>query len=242
MLCFTAGDAGTPPSLASAIEAVREAGLAVAWSGLTRNAVQDIERETPIVVVADDLAAEVRSLLATGTANLLFDREAPEGAALDRPVRVCVASYEVVGPTKNGGIGTAATSMAELLGAAGHDVTLLYTGWQALDDAGAVAGRGITSSDRSASASSETERPSRWTRRTSIRRAPTRCTGGWPRGIAMRRGTWCTFPDCQGHGYYALLARRLGSRSTPAPSWWARIRRHAGSTRRIAGRWTRHTR
>ncbi len=210
VLCFSAGDAGTPPPLASAIEAVRAAGLAVAWSGLTRNAIRDIERETPIVVVADDLGAEVRSLLATGTANLLFDREAPEGAVLERPVRICVASYEVVGPTKNGGIGTAATSTAELLGAAGHDVTLLYTGSQALDDAGRsrwaryYEQRSVRFCELRDGASLEVDTPH-------FNQARAYEVYRW---LAARDhdAPWDVvhFPDCQGHGYYALLARRLG--------------------------------
>lgn len=46
-----------------------------------------------------------------------------------RPARVLIASCEVAGPTGNGGIGTAYHSLAHVLAAAGHDVTLLYTGW-----------------------------------------------------------------------------------------------------------------
>lgn len=40
--------------------------------------------------------------------------------------RVCIASFDFVGPVKNGGVGTAFTSLGEGLAAAGHDVTLLY--------------------------------------------------------------------------------------------------------------------
>jgi GT2 family glycosyltransferase/glycosyltransferase involved in cell wall biosynthesis len=43
-----------------------------------------------------------------------------------RPVRVCIASQEFVGPTRNGGIGTAYTSLARALAEAGHEVTCLY--------------------------------------------------------------------------------------------------------------------
>ncbi len=43
-----------------------------------------------------------------------------------RPVRVCIASPEFIGPTRNGGIGTAYTSLARSLAKAGHDVTCLY--------------------------------------------------------------------------------------------------------------------
>jgi GT2 family glycosyltransferase/tetratricopeptide (TPR) repeat protein/glycosyltransferase involved in cell wall biosynthesis len=44
-----------------------------------------------------------------------------------RPLKVCIASREFVGPIRNGGIGTAYTAMGHALAAAGHQVTLFYT-------------------------------------------------------------------------------------------------------------------
>jgi len=44
-----------------------------------------------------------------------------------RPLRVCVASSEFLGPFRGGGIGTAYTKLGEVLNEAGHDVTFLYT-------------------------------------------------------------------------------------------------------------------
>jgi len=41
--------------------------------------------------------------------------------------RVCIVSNEFVGPSRNGGIGTAYTVLADALAAAGHEVTCLYT-------------------------------------------------------------------------------------------------------------------
>ncbi len=41
---------------------------------------------------------------------------------------VCVVTNEIIGPFKNGGIGTAMTGLAETLARAGHRVTILYTG------------------------------------------------------------------------------------------------------------------
>jgi glycosyltransferase involved in cell wall biosynthesis len=41
-------------------------------------------------------------------------------------VRLCIVTCDVVGPVRNGGIGTAYTALAEALAAAGHDVTILY--------------------------------------------------------------------------------------------------------------------
>lgn len=53
----------------------------------------------------------------------------PAGAAPGRR-RVCIASFDFVGPVKNGGVGTAFTSLGEALAAAGHDVTLLFLAGQ----------------------------------------------------------------------------------------------------------------
>ena len=47
-----------------------------------------------------------------------------------QPLRICIASYDLVGPIRNGGVGTAFTSLAEALASAGHDVTLLYLSGQ----------------------------------------------------------------------------------------------------------------
>jgi len=40
--------------------------------------------------------------------------------------RVCIATYEILGPSRNGGIGTAYYSLATTLAAANHHVTILY--------------------------------------------------------------------------------------------------------------------
>jgi O-antigen biosynthesis protein len=47
-------------------------------------------------------------------------------ASRARPLRICIASQEFVGPTRNGGIGTAYTSLARALADAGHQVTCLH--------------------------------------------------------------------------------------------------------------------
>ncbi len=44
-----------------------------------------------------------------------------------RPLRVCIITPDIVGPVRNGGIGTAYTDTARLLARAGHSVTILYT-------------------------------------------------------------------------------------------------------------------
>lgn len=40
--------------------------------------------------------------------------------------RVCIVSLDILGPIRNGGIGTAMIALAEALAARGHDVTVLY--------------------------------------------------------------------------------------------------------------------
>ncbi|MGO9605639.1 MAG: glycosyltransferase [Candidatus Binataceae bacterium] len=55
--------------------------------------------------------------------SLEVDPSAPR-----RQVRICIVTPEFVGPTRNGGIGTAYTTLAQILVRAGHEVTVLYTG------------------------------------------------------------------------------------------------------------------
>jgi len=44
-----------------------------------------------------------------------------------RSLRVCIASPDIVGPIRNGGVGTACTALAQELAKVGHRVTLFYT-------------------------------------------------------------------------------------------------------------------
>jgi glycosyltransferase involved in cell wall biosynthesis len=46
---------------------------------------------------------------------------------LGRQLRICLVTTEVLGPFKNGGIGTATTGLAQWLAEDGHEVTILYT-------------------------------------------------------------------------------------------------------------------
>jgi glycosyltransferase involved in cell wall biosynthesis/predicted Zn-dependent protease len=43
-----------------------------------------------------------------------------------RRLKICIASFDFVGPVRNGGVGTAFTSLGEALARGGHDVTFLY--------------------------------------------------------------------------------------------------------------------
>ena len=199
--------------LGSVDTAAREAGLDVAWAGVTRTDEAGLERDTPLLVVAGTAGRTVRDAVATGPAGLTLDPGAPSGVPLDRPARVCVASYEVVGPTKNGGIGTANTSLAEALAGAGHDVTLLYTGYEELDRShlhrwsGHYEARGIRFGALAFESAVEVETPH-------FNQARAYQLYHWLRAEEEEAGAppydVLHVPECQGHGYYALLARRLG--------------------------------
>jgi glycosyltransferase involved in cell wall biosynthesis len=53
-------------------------------------------------------------------------RALPAGAGAPRPLRICIATEDIVGPVRNGGIGTTYTALAELLAGLGHHTTILY--------------------------------------------------------------------------------------------------------------------
>jgi len=124
-----------------------------------------------------------------------------------RQVRVCIVTPEFVGPTRNGGIGTAYTSLAQVLARAGHEVTVLYT-----------------NGDWSESGSVEHwEEHYRKQGILLVRLRP-------PDGISVaspyfakrsyetylwlkrneKRFDIVHFPEWQGQGYYSLLAKRQG--------------------------------
>ncbi len=51
-----------------------------------------------------------------------------DGVRREGPTRVCIGTSDLVGPVKNGGVGTACTALAEALAAAGDDVTIVFVG------------------------------------------------------------------------------------------------------------------
>jgi GT2 family glycosyltransferase/glycosyltransferase involved in cell wall biosynthesis len=123
-----------------------------------------------------------------------------------RPLRICLASSEFLGPLCNLGIGTAYTNLGEVLSQAGHDVTCLYT-------------RGRHS---------HTEPIEHWVRvyrRRGIRfiplpEGPLLITSNTPLlAVPYRVYLWLRehdgfdvvhFPDYGGLGYYSVLAQRQG--------------------------------
>ncbi len=53
-------------------------------------------------------------------------RALPPGTGDFTPLRICIATEDIVGPVRNGGIGTTYAALAELLAKLGHDTTILY--------------------------------------------------------------------------------------------------------------------
>ena len=185
--------------------------------------------EAPVVVAGrrdDDRLAE---LLEAGPHALTLDAavDVVGSGSTDAPAaRVCIVSFEVAGMT-GGGIGTASTALAETLARRGHDVTLLFTGWQ---EPGAE------------------EANARWQAhyaQRSVALAFVRTPGARPRGtahhpanVAFEVYRWLLaaepfdvvhLPENMGHGAYAQLAKRQGSAfarttfviGTHGPTRWA---------------------
>jgi O-antigen biosynthesis protein len=121
-----------------------------------------------------------------------------------RTARVCIATYEILGPSKNGGIGTAYHSLATTLAAAHHDVTILYL-WASRSDQREM-----------------TYWESRF-RALGIAFVPLPTSSGMadlPHCMQTARDAhaWLRkqqfdvihFPELHGHGYYCVLAKHQG--------------------------------
>jgi len=117
-----------------------------------------------------------------------------------------MVSYEFLGPSRNGGIGTAYTKLAEVLSGAGHDVTLLYTnGCQTLSQPvdhwiNHYRERGM----RFVPLPSSSVKLNALTGNL----VKSHCVYEWLRehdGFDIVH-----FPESNGHGYYALAGRRQG--------------------------------
>ncbi|MDO8210001.1 glycosyltransferase family 4 protein [Conexibacter sp. CPCC 206217] len=120
-------------AIAAARRGAEAAGWTTAYAGLVHpdtsgDHATHTEGALVIACRADD---ELVQLLDNGPLSLALDPAIAGSPATTRPARVLIASYEITGPTGNGGIGTAYHSLAHVLAAAGNDVTLLFTGWMA---------------------------------------------------------------------------------------------------------------
>jgi O-antigen biosynthesis protein len=203
---------GRPGAGAGALDEVAHtldgAGVEICWAGLVRSDGATVA-DLPMVVAGGTWREALTAALACGPASLALDSAPGAAGAGIKTARVAIVSYEVVGPTRNGGIGTATTSLACSLAAAGHEVILRYCGWDPLSsderarwqhfysqfgvdfDALSEGAPGVDSPSFNQRRSYEAYR---WLSEENARA---------PFDVVH-------FPDCQGHGYYALLAKRLG--------------------------------
>ena len=133
-------------------------------------------------------------------------KQAP-GAPPGRPKRVCIATPDVLGPIKNGGIGTACHHVARQLAAWGHDVTIAYVNYNAADAAQMAAARALYAR-HGVAFEPVVPRPAA---DTALARVP---APGWTL-LDWLRAREQPFdvvhvPDWHGLGYGALLAKSLG--------------------------------
>ena len=194
---------------AELIAVLDEAGLEPIWTGLT-DAAGSLGRWAGVsAVLSRRHAGELTEAFAGGPLGLAFDLAlAPTDG--ERPVpRVCIATYEFVGPTKTGGIGTAYTSLAETLAAAGHSVTVLFTGWE--DGTGLAFSRWVQHyRDRGITLERLPQHSGK--RIETGHRHAIRAYEAY-RWLRERDGSFDVvhFPEVLGHGYYAVEAKRLGA-------------------------------
>ncbi|MGN6189349.1 MAG: glycosyltransferase [Conexibacter sp.] len=193
-----------------AIEATAtRGGWRIAHAGLVQRGTTP-PRHCPLVVGCRPDDEEVAQLLDNGPLSLALDPIA-RTAGPGRPARVLIASYEISGPTGNGGIGTAYHSLAHVLAAAGHDVTLLFTGWldpeRAAEEASwraAFAEAGIAFALLGTPWDVPVRSPHHQVRRAyELHRWLMEAHTARPFDIVH-------VPECQGHGAFALTAKALG--------------------------------
>ena len=141
-----------------------------------------------------------------GSHSRTFPRLHVDASTSRALARVCIVTPEIVGPTRNGGIGTAYTSLALELARAGHEVTVLFTGDKA--DSGTLrdwenfyTGKGLLLTPLKRSGRRMSGRP--YYRESSYE------VFAW---LKDHQSTFdiVHFPEWQGLGYYSLLAKHQG--------------------------------
>ena len=141
----------------------------------------------------------------TVTFPSLPEVEVPRGSRLPR---VCIASWEIEGPSRNAGIGTAYTSLADALKRAGYDVTVLFLLGCHPTDGNMI------------------DWVQHYRKEKGIKLIPLpmahepRIHAAWASSVSYHTYTWLKahqgdfdiihFPECQGLGFYSLLAKRQG--------------------------------
>lgn len=183
--------------------------MAMAWRG-------DV---TPVAHVPDpDVAWQLPPHLAgLPISGVDFEPPAPAAYRQLRDIKysgareqpsICIVTNELIGPFKNGGVGTAMTGLAETLAAAGFRVTVLYTGSVWSPDVGIgkwrahYAARGITLEAMSIESVASLD-------------GPMKHRGYYTpwlvyRWLAERAFDVIHFNDCAGEGGLAISAKKLG--------------------------------
>ena len=130
---------------------------------------------------------------------------APRGSRLPR---VCIATWEIEGPSRNAGIGTAYTSLADALKRAGYDVTILFL-------------LGCHPTDGNMIDWVDYYRTEKGMKLIPLPMAhEPRIHAAWASSVSYHTYAWLKehqhdfdiihFPECQGLGFYTLLAKRQG--------------------------------
>ena len=93
---------------------------------LSQDSISDIER----LLCSAEATGSLESVLPRSQdawsvqfPSLAAYADRPEG---NRPIRICIATDQVAGPVRNGGIGNTYAALANLLAEAGFDITVLY--------------------------------------------------------------------------------------------------------------------
>ena len=151
--------------------------------------------------------------------------EAPKGGKCPR---ICVATWEIEGLSRNAGIGTAYTSLADALKRAGYEVTILFL-------------LGCHPTDGNISEWVEYYRKQKGIELIPLPMAHhPRIHAAWASSVAYHTYAWLKdhqqnfdiihFPECQGLGFYTLLAKRQGIAfrnitfivGTHGPTFWVK--------------------
>jgi len=149
-------------------------------------------------------------------------------STISRTPRICIATWEIEGPSRNGGIGTAYLSLAEASRRSGHEVTILY-----LLGSYCANGNIIDWADRF--------KEDRGISLVPLPLPPTpRIHAAWASSVSYHAYNWLKenasdfdivhFPECQGIAFYSMLAKRQGLAfqnctfviSTHGPTFWVK--------------------